>query len=80
MTVFAGVAQFERERMLERCDAGRVLARKNGVRFGRRPKLTAHQQTEARARLAEGENVRLVARSYNVDRATIYRLGRTGES
>ena len=77
MTVFAGVAQFERERMLERCDAGRARAKREGVRFGRKPKLTAHQRTEAVARLDGGEAVKSVARSYNVDPATIYRLRQT---
>jgi hypothetical protein len=44
------------------------------VKFGRKPKLTPHQQREARERVAAGETQRSVARSYNVDQATISRL------
>lgn len=80
MTVFAGVAQFERERMLERCDAGRAVAKQNGVRFGRRPKLTAHQEREIGTRLDAGENVRTLAQSYRVNRATIYRVRQKGRA
>jgi hypothetical protein len=44
------------------------------MKFGRKPKLTPHQQREARERVAAGETQRSVARSYNVDQATISRL------
>jgi hypothetical protein len=44
------------------------------VRFGRKPKLTAHQQREARKRIEAGETQRSVARSYNVSQATISRM------
>jgi hypothetical protein len=40
------------------------------VRLGRKPTLTAHQQREARERLAAGETQRSIARSYNVSQAT----------
>jgi DNA invertase Pin-like site-specific DNA recombinase len=49
-------------------------AKAKGVKFGRKPSLTPHQQQEARKRLAEGETQRSVARSYNVSQATISRL------
>jgi DNA invertase Pin-like site-specific DNA recombinase len=45
-----------------------------GVKFGRKPTLTPHQQKEARARIAAGETQRSVARSYNVSQSTISRL------
>jgi hypothetical protein len=45
------------------------------VKFGRKPKLTPHQQHEAQERLATGETQRSVARSYNVDQAMISRSG-----
>jgi DNA-binding NarL/FixJ family response regulator len=44
------------------------------VRFGRRPKLTTHQQQEALARRAAGEALVDIARTYNVSRSTISRL------
>jgi IS30 family transposase len=45
-----------------------------GVRFGRKPKLTAHQKQEALARQAAGETVADIGRSYNVHHSTISRL------
>ena len=68
-------AKLERRRIIERTARGRADAKANGVKFGRKPKLTPHQQKEARERLAEGETQRSVARSYNVSQATISRLG-----
>jgi DNA invertase Pin-like site-specific DNA recombinase len=35
LTVFAGIAEFERDLIRERTGAGRVIAKANGVRFGR---------------------------------------------
>jgi DNA invertase Pin-like site-specific DNA recombinase len=66
-------AKLERRRILERTARGRAEAKERDVRFGRKPKLTAHQQREARARVAKGETQRSIARSYNVSQATILR-------
>src|ERR1700679_687073 len=68
-------AKLERRRILERTARGRADAKANGVKFGRKPILTPHQQKEARARVEAGEPQRSVARSYNVSQATISRLG-----
>ncbi len=58
-----------------RCSArGRADAKAKGVKFGRKPILTPHQQKEARKRLDAGETQRSVARSYNVSPQTISRL------
>jgi DNA invertase Pin-like site-specific DNA recombinase len=67
-------AKLERRRILERTARGRADAKASGVKFGRKPKLTPHQQREARARLKAGETQRSVARSFNVNQATISRL------
>jgi DNA invertase Pin-like site-specific DNA recombinase len=67
-------AKLERRRILERTARGRADAKAKGVKFGRKPKLTPHQQREARARIEAGETQRSVARSYNVNQATISRL------
>jgi DNA invertase Pin-like site-specific DNA recombinase len=71
-------AKLERRRILERTARGRADARAKGVKFGRKPKLTPHQQREARARLEAGETQRSVACSYNVNQATISRLAPNG--
>jgi DNA invertase Pin-like site-specific DNA recombinase len=57
-----------------RAAAGAKRARQNGIKFGRKPKLSAYQRQEALERLAEGESQSAIARSFNVDRATISRL------
>ena len=44
LTVFAGIAEFERALIHQRTGAGRAAARARGVRFGRPPKLTAEQR------------------------------------
>jgi DNA invertase Pin-like site-specific DNA recombinase len=67
-------AKLERRRTLERTARGRADAKEKGVKFGRKPTLTPHQQKEARARLDAGETQRSVARSYNVSQSTISRL------
>src|SRR5712671_1699549 len=67
-------AKLERRRILERTARGRADAKAKGVKFGRKPSLTPHQQKEARARLDAGETQRSVARSYNVSQSTISRL------
>jgi DNA invertase Pin-like site-specific DNA recombinase len=68
-------AKLERRRIMERTARGRADAKANGVKFGRKPKLTPHQQREARQRIEGGETQRSVARSYNVSQTTISRLG-----
>jgi DNA invertase Pin-like site-specific DNA recombinase len=74
MTVFAGIAEFERELIRERTAAGRKAAQSRGVRFGRPPKLNAEQEQLARRLISEGKSVREIARTFNVHVATIYRL------
>src|SRR5690349_5416711 len=68
-------AKLERRRLLERTARGRADAKAKGIKFGRKPKLTAHQQRKATTRLKRGETQRSVARSYNVSQSTISRLG-----
>jgi DNA invertase Pin-like site-specific DNA recombinase len=68
-------AKLERPRILERTARGRTDAKAKGVKFGRKPKLTTHQQREAvKRRDVDGETLRSIARSYNVSPQTISRL------
>ena len=69
------MAEDERQRILARCNAGRAIAKADGVRFGRKPKLTDYQRDEALKRLAAGESCRAVGKSMGVHHATIARLG-----
>jgi DNA invertase Pin-like site-specific DNA recombinase len=74
LAILGVAAKLEHRRIKERMTLGRADAKERGVKFGRKPKLTPHQQQEARARVAKGENQRSVARSYNVSQATVSRL------
>jgi DNA invertase Pin-like site-specific DNA recombinase len=74
MTVFAGIAEFERDLIRERTSAGREAAKQRGVRFGRPRKLNPDQARLVCQLLADGKAVREIARTFNVHEATIYRL------
>ena len=74
LTVLAGLAEFERELIVERTGEGREQAMAKGIVFGRKPKLTQHQRLEAIARREAGETVQSIARSYNVHHSMIVRL------
>jgi DNA invertase Pin-like site-specific DNA recombinase len=74
LTVLAGLAEFERELIVERTGEGRERALQQGVVFGRKPKLTPHQRREAIARREAGETLTDIARSYNVHHSMISRL------
>jgi DNA invertase Pin-like site-specific DNA recombinase len=73
LTVFAGIAEFERALIHQRTSAGRAAARRRGVRFGRPSKLAAEQIALARRLIEEGRSAREVARMFKVHRATLYR-------
>src|SRR6476659_11134838 len=73
-TLLAAIAEFERELIRERTGEGRKRAMANGVKFGRKPKLSAYQNAEAIKRRAAGETVAAIARSYAVDISMISRL------
>jgi DNA invertase Pin-like site-specific DNA recombinase len=67
-------AEFERDLIRVRTGEGRERAKARGVKMGRKPKLTTHQQAEAIKRREAGEPIREIARSYNVQNSTISRL------
>jgi len=75
LTVLGGLAEFERELIAARTGEGRERAKERGVKMGRKPKLTPHQQREAiKRRDMKGEPTREIARTFNVSHSTISRL------
>lgn len=80
LTVFAGIADFERSLIVERTSAGRIAAKARGVRFGPHPSLSAEQIAHARTLVEQdGKPVVEVAGLFGVHRATLYRaLSATG--
>jgi len=73
LTVFAGIAEFERSLIIERTQAGREAAKARGVRFGRRRVLTPDQVQHARDLCEAGRTVPEVASLLGVHQATLYR-------
>jgi DNA invertase Pin-like site-specific DNA recombinase len=74
LTILGGLAEFERDLIRKRTAEGRERAKERGVKMGRKPKLTPHQQKEAMERRERGEPIRDIARTYNVSHQTISRL------
>jgi DNA invertase Pin-like site-specific DNA recombinase len=73
-TLLASIAEFERELIRERTSAGRERAMAEGVKFGRKRKLSDYQRKEAIKRRATGETLASIAKSYGVDLSMISRL------
>jgi DNA invertase Pin-like site-specific DNA recombinase len=70
----SALAEDERQRIVKRANDGRTAAKARGAKFGRKPKLDAHQQKEARKRLDAGESARQIAKTFRVHHATVSRL------
>jgi DNA invertase Pin-like site-specific DNA recombinase len=72
--VFAALAEFERNLIRERTQAGLVAARARGRSGGRKPKLDNQQVREIKVLLHDPDiQVAEVARRYGVSRTTIYK-------
>jgi DNA invertase Pin-like site-specific DNA recombinase len=74
LAVLGGIAEFERDLIAIRTSEGRERAKRSGVRFGPKPKLSFHQVEEIRCRRELGESCRFLARSYRVSPNTISRI------
>lgn len=72
--VFAALAEFIRELIIEGTHAGLAAARARGQRLGRPPAMTPEQIRHARALLAQPDaTVASIARLLGVSRSTIYK-------
>jgi DNA invertase Pin-like site-specific DNA recombinase len=67
-------AKLKSRDIAERAARGCTDATASGVKLGRKPIPTPHQQEEARARVAAREPQRSVASGYTVSQATISKL------
>ena len=75
LALLSALAEDERQRIVGRAADGRKLAKANGSKFGRKPKLSEHQRGVALERLADGESCRAIGRDMGVSHNTISRLG-----
>jgi DNA invertase Pin-like site-specific DNA recombinase len=69
--MLAALAEFERELILERTQAGIARARAAGKRFGRPPKITEDQRAECLRRLSNGESSRAVSQALKIPAGTV---------
>ena len=67
------LAEIERSLITERTRAGVSAAQRRGVKFGRKPKLSAEQIGHARNLIEQGESRQSVADLLNVGCVTPYR-------
>ncbi|HDR9083505.1 recombinase family protein [Burkholderia cenocepacia] len=74
MQVLNAVAEFERDLLIERTQAGIARARAEGKAMGRPSALTKQQQNEVRQQLSEGASVASLAKRYSTSRQTIMRV------
>ncbi|HQT62353.1 MULTISPECIES: recombinase family protein [unclassified Acidiphilium] len=74
MQVIAAVAEFERDLLIERTQAGVQRARANGKAIGRPASLTDDQKAAVREARGSGASVSSLARTYQVSRQTIGRV------
>jgi putative DNA-invertase from lambdoid prophage Rac len=73
MGVIAAVAEFERDLLIERTNAGLARAKKDGKRFGRPPTLDEQQTQMVYGLLDAGVPIAEIARDLKTSRQTILR-------
>lgn len=77
--VFAALAEFERNLIRERTQAGLAAARARGRAGGRKPKLNSQQIKEIKRLMADPSiPVRQIAERYKVSRTTLYKVAPRG--
>ena len=78
MGVIAAVAEFERDLLVERTQAGLSRAKAEGKILGRPSALTAEQQATIRLQRSQGLSLGALAAEYGVSRAAIQRVEKAG--
>ncbi len=77
ITVLGGIAEFERERILERTNEGRERAKKQGVKFGRPKKLTQAQIEMIKDQADKGIIHSKIASDFGISHRTVQRILKT---
>jgi putative DNA-invertase from lambdoid prophage Rac len=73
MAVIAAVAEFERDLLVERTQAGLSRAKAQGKKLGRPSSLTLEQQDAVRSRCVDGTSLGALAKEFWVSRSAIQR-------
>lgn len=74
MGVLSAVAEFERDLLIERTQAGLIRAKAEGKTLGRPSALSRDQQENVRSRRAAGVSLGVLAKEFGVSRAAIQRV------
>jgi len=74
MSVIAAVAEFERDLLIERTQAGLSRAKSEGKVLGRPQSLTKVQAVVVRDRIAAGASVASLAKEFGTSRQTVMRV------
>jgi putative DNA-invertase from lambdoid prophage Rac len=74
MQVIAAVAEFERDLLIERTQAGIIRAKAAGKRLGRRPSINAEKRAVVVEKLNAGVSIAEIAREFKTTRQTIMRV------
>ncbi|RYG90536.1 MAG: recombinase family protein, partial [Alphaproteobacteria bacterium] len=74
MGVIAAVAEFERDLLIERTQAGLARAKAAKVTLGRKQKLSPEKQERVRAERRAGKSLGKLAKEFGVSRAAIQRV------
>ena len=74
MQVISAVAEFERDLLIERTNAGIKRAKNEGKAFGRPSALSAAQQEQVRDQIKAGVPVAQIAKAFNTTRQTVMRV------
>jgi putative DNA-invertase from lambdoid prophage Rac len=74
MGVLAAVAEFERDLLIERTQAGISRARSEGKKFGRPATFTPEQEANILDRIRIGETIAGIAADFKTSRQTIMRV------
>ena len=73
LAIMGGIAEFERELIRKRCQAGIDRAKAKGTKFGRPSTLDASQRRRIAERYAAGETMAELAKEYECGGATFWR-------
>ena len=76
--IFGSLAQFERDLIRERTQAGLRAARERGSKGGRRPVVTPDKLRKARAHIAAGLTVREAAARLKIGKTALYKALESG--
>ena len=74
MNVISAVAEFERDLLIERTQAGLERAKAAGRKLGRPASLSPEQRQEVERRLDQGATISALAREFKTSRQTVMRV------